>query len=112
MTPIDPTARNGIDLDAVTTETLAAACRTAAVSSAHADLLNAVAARMLAMLSWIEGAKVDLDGYDDARAAIAAVREACVGVEDCDYATTVVANVLAALDVRHDPSATTDGGAS
>lgn len=44
----------------------------------------------------------------DARAAIAAVREACVGVEDCDYATTVVANVLAALDVRHDPSATTD----
>lgn len=70
MTPIDPTARNGIDLDAVTTETLAAACRTAAVSSAHADLLNAVAARMLAMLSWIEGAKVDLDGYDEARAEV------------------------------------------
>ena len=56
------------------TETLAAACRTAAVASAHADLLNAVAARMLAMLSWIDGAKVDLDGYDDARAAIDRVR--------------------------------------
>ena len=57
-----------------THETLAAACRTAAVSSAHADLLNAVAARMLAMRSWIDGAKVDLDGYDDARAAIDRVR--------------------------------------
>ena len=58
------------DLDRLDTETLAAACRTAAVSSAHADLLNAVAARMLAMLSWIEGAKVDLDGYDEARAEV------------------------------------------
>ena len=60
---------------AIDTETLAAACRTAAVSSAHADLLNAVAARMLAMRSWIDGAKVDLDGYDDARAAIALAGE-------------------------------------
>lgn len=58
------------DLNLIDTDTLAAACRTAAVSSAHADLLNAAAARLLAQASWIDGAKVDLDGYDDARAAI------------------------------------------
>ena len=52
------------------TETLAAACRTAAVASAHADLLNAAAARLLAQASWIDGAKVDLDGYDEARAEV------------------------------------------
>lgn len=61
------------NLDRLDTEALAAACRTAAVSSAHADLLNAVAARMLAMASWIDGAKVDLDGYDEARAVVARV---------------------------------------
>ena len=55
-------------LDAVDTETLAAACRTAAVASAHADLLNAVAARMLAMLSWIDGAKVDMAALEEAAA--------------------------------------------
>lgn len=48
------------DIDMVDTETLAAACRTAAVSSASADLLNAAAARLLAMQSWIDGAKVDM----------------------------------------------------
>ena len=56
------------DLNLIDTDTLAAACRTAAVSSAHADLLNAAAARLLAQASWIDGAKVDLDGYDEARA--------------------------------------------
>lgn len=73
MTPIDPTARNGIDLDAVTTETLAAACRTAAASSAHQSLLLHAAERLLAQASWIDGAKVDLDGYDEARAVVARV---------------------------------------
>lgn len=55
-------------LDAVDTETLAAACRTAAASSAHADLLNAVAARLLAMASWIDGAKVDMAALEEAAA--------------------------------------------
>ena len=57
-------------LDAVDTETLAAACRTAAASSAHQSLLLHAAERLLAQASWIDGAKVDLDGYDEARAEI------------------------------------------
>ena len=76
------------------------------------ELAKALAAIALAGEE-IERASVEVKRADrqrdDARAAIAAVRDACVGVEDCDYATTVVANVLAALDVRHDPSATTEG---
>lgn len=53
------------DIDMVDTETLAAACRTAAVSSAFADLLNAAAARLLAMQSWIDGAKVDMAAMEE-----------------------------------------------
>lgn len=69
---------------------------------------------------------------DDARAAIAAVRALCEQriAEHADYVRRIqdgtlitldrfigpaqvnVADVLAAMDVRHDPSATTEGGAS
>lgn len=43
-------------------------------------------------------------------AAIARVRALCAGADDSEYTTVFAAAVLAALDVRHDPSATTDGG--
>lgn len=56
---------------------------------------------------------------DDARAAIAAVRALCDHADSGLHAGLTMVSVaavrgaiLAALDVRHDPSATTDGGAS
>ena len=111
----------------------------------------ALVALVRAKQSWIDGAKVDLDGYDEARAAIAAVRalhrpvpvqdecdhddvSLCGGWETADgwfLCGPVLGHVcaecvdesgdhnvshpcatVAALDVRPDPSATTDGGAS
>ena len=44
----------------------------------------------------------------EARTAIARVRALCASADDSEYTTTFAADVLAALDVRHDPSATTD----
>lgn len=45
---------------------------------------------------------------DEARAATARVRALCAGADDSEYTTVFAAAVLAALDVRHDPSAPTD----
>lgn len=120
------------------------------IAHARTDV-PALVALVRAKQSWIDGAKVDLDGYDEARAAIAAVRalhrpvpvqdecdhddvSLCGGWETADgwfLCGPVLGHVcaecvdesgdhnvshpcatVAALDVRPDPSATTDGGAS
>ena len=44
---------------------------------------------------------------DEARAATARVRALCAGADDSEYTTVFAAAVLAALDARDDPSATT-----
>jgi len=116
------------------------------IAHARTDV-PALVALVRAKQSWIDGAKVDLDGYDEARAAIAAVRalhrpvpvqdecdhddvSLCGGWETADgwfLCGPVLGHVcaecvdesgdhnvshpcatVAALDVRHDPSATTD----
>ena len=109
------------------------------IAHARTDV-PALVALVRAKQAWIDGAKVDLDGYDearaevrslreraeahavtvqqavaverqrdDARAAIDAVRALCASADDSEYTTTFAAAVRAALDVRHDPSATTEG---
>ena len=99
------------------------------------ELAKALAAIALAGEE-IEQASVEVKRADrqrdDARAAIAAVRALCEQriAEHADYVRRIqdgtlitldrfigpaqvnVADVLAAMDVRHDPSATTEGGAS
>ncbi len=73
----------------------------------RAEQTERLRALVNAKQSWIDGAKVDCDGYDEARAATARVRALCAGADDSEYTTVFAAAVLAALDARDDPSATT-----
>ena len=62
--------------------------------------LREARAKVEAMRSWIDGAKVDLDGYDDARAAIDRVRALHVRMFDTDRLCSECSDVYPCATIR------------